>query len=105
MLPLDSFEALRSYVRGVLCDRADLDERTPLLETPLVRRGAECGVEFTLVGPRSYRLSAIYEVDANRILFYDHDLTRFQTTPVSGATLKTNGGGAGPVFKSMWSGK
>lgn len=84
MLELPTFEELRDFVHRTLCARAELDLSTPLLEAPLYRRGKVCGAEFTLLGARSCRLSAIWETIEGRILFYDQLLQRFQVSLVRG---------------------
>lgn len=84
MIHLPTFEELKQYARSVLCRRADLDLETPILESTLLRKGRPCGIEYVLLGPRSVRLSSIWEADGDRMLFYDHNLERFQVTQVKG---------------------
>ena len=106
MVRLTCFEDLEGWVRDVLCSRADLDSSTPLFRNVLKRKGRPCGVEFTLIAPRSVRLSAIWESFSNRVLFYDQNLDRFQVTPISGLSIEHL-----PVetqataLKSMWKGR
>lgn len=88
MIRLCEFEDLEGFVRQVLCHRADLDLSTPLVWMVLKKKGRPCGVEFTLVAPRSVRLSAIWEATSSRILFYDQNLDRFQVTTVSGLSIE-----------------
>lgn len=84
MVSIPTFEDLKEFVRNVLCHRADLDLLTPLMESTLWNRGEPCGIEYTLLAPRSVRLSAIWSSRENRLLFYDQNLDRFQVTPVAG---------------------
>lgn len=84
MIHLPTFEELKQYARSVLCRKADLDLETPLLDTTLLRRGKPCGIEYVLLGPRSVRLSSIWEAATDRLLFYDHNLERFQVTQIKG---------------------
>lgn len=84
MIKLPTFDALRDYVRSVLCQEADLELSTPMLEAALIRSGRHCGLEFILVGPRSVRLSSIWDALGGKILFYDQDLVRFLVTAVEG---------------------
>jgi hypothetical protein len=107
MIELPSFESLRRYVCRVLCDRADVVPATPLLETPLYRRGRPCGIEFTLLCPRTTRLSAIWETFEHRVLFYDQDLVRFQVTQVRGPELADLDQhlAQDPAVRSLWAGK
>lgn len=106
MVRLGSFEDLEDFVRQTLCCRADLDLATPLFRNVLKRRDRACGVEFTLIAPRSVRLSAIWESMSSRVLFYDQNLDRFQVTPVAGLSVEhipeTNDQVA---VKSMWKGR
>lgn len=107
MLQLPTFEDLRRYVRETLCARADLDQLTPLLESTLWHRGQPCGIEYTLLAPRSVRLSAIWSSRENRVLFYDQNLERFEVIPVAGPAsdeIPSRTREACPV-NSLWKGK
>ena len=106
MVRLTSFEELEGFVRDVLCSRADLDLSTPLFRNVLKRKGHPCGVEFTLVAPRSVRLSAIWESFSSRVLFYDQNLDRFQVSPVAGLSIEhLPMAEETVVLKSMWKGR
>ena len=107
MVQLPTFDDLRQYVLQVLCAQADLEIGAPLLESTLLRRGRPCGIEYLLFGPRSIRLSAIWEGLNQRILFYDHDLERFRTTSVNGpdASRLADRQTVNCAVKSMWKGK
>ena len=48
-----------------------------MTEQILVRTGTPCGIYFCLHGPRSLKVSAIWETDRNTILFYDSSGERF----------------------------
>jgi hypothetical protein len=72
---------LRDLVHRRLCDQEFLEPSVfPLTERILVRRGKPCGIFFSLHGPRSVRLTAIWETSGNRILFYNSAGERFQET-------------------------
>ncbi|MBX9655298.1 hypothetical protein K2Y11_16920 [bacterium] len=106
MVRLTSFEDLEGFVREVLCLRADLDLASPLFRNVLKRKGRPCGVEFTLVAPRSVRLSAIWESFSSRVLFYDQNLDRFQVTQVAGISIEHLPGDEEQIaVKSMWKGR
>jgi hypothetical protein len=78
---LDDLNALRRYVNETLCEKDQLQLNSfPISEQVLVRCGAPCGVYFCLHGPRSIRLTAIWETDRNMILFYGSRGERFRTT-------------------------
>jgi hypothetical protein len=54
-------------------------------ERILVRSGKPCGIYFCLHGPRSVRLTAIWEIERNTILFYGatgEKLSKTQLAPV-----------------------
>ena len=49
-------------------------------EQVLRRHGKPCGLHFTLNGPRSVRLSAIWDAIRHTVLFYDCTGERFHRT-------------------------
>lgn len=66
-------------VREMLLRKGDFDDATPMIETPIRRREAVVGTEFTLLAPRSVRLSAIWSAEDGKIHFYDSEGARFRT--------------------------
>lgn len=54
-----------------------LPERAELTESPLLRGDRVCGAQFVLHGPRSLRLTAIWDADRGRVLCYDARGERF----------------------------
>jgi hypothetical protein len=64
-------------------------------------------MEYLLFGPRSVRLSAIWEGTTQRVLFYDQDLQRFQVTRVQGPdpTLLDDYQPSDRYVRSVWAGK
>jgi hypothetical protein len=80
-LRFDSFAALRAYVEQTLCDREQLVPGAfPFTERVLTRGGKPCGRYFCVHGPRSVQVTAIWETDRNRLLFYDCAGHRFHKT-------------------------
>ncbi len=78
---LDDLLAIRRYVTETLCEKDQLEVNSfPLHEKVLVRSGTPCGVHFSLYGPRSLYLAAIWETDRNTILFYGSRGERFRKT-------------------------
>ena len=69
---IHNLEDLRRYITETL-SRFELlrPESSHLSLRLLTRSGKPCGVYFCLHGPRAVRLTAIWETDANTILFYD----------------------------------
>jgi hypothetical protein len=78
---IGSIDALRQYVNETLCKREQLELGAfPFREKLLVRGDRPCGLMFSVWGPRSLLISAIWETERNLILFYDAVGERFQTT-------------------------
>lgn len=75
---IDNLEQLRQYVQLTLCEHEQLEPGAfPLTERVLVRGGRPCAIFYCLHGPRAVKFSAIWETDANTVLFYGCDGQRF----------------------------
>ena len=73
-----SLDDLRSFIHVKLCEKENLlPDQFTLTEIPLTRCGSDCGLQFTLFGPRSIRLAAIWASDLNTIYFYDTNGIRY----------------------------
>lgn len=73
-----NLEDLRKYVHQTLCARENLlPDQSGLYESKLVRSGEECGRQFTVQGPRSVRLGAIWTTEHNQVYFYGTNGERF----------------------------
>ncbi|MFK7776669.1 MAG: hypothetical protein QM501_00940 [Gimesia sp.] len=69
---IQSLNELRSYIHTTLCAKENLlEEQFKMTEMVLKRRGRSCGLQFSIQGPRSVRLGAIWASDSNMIYFYD----------------------------------
>jgi hypothetical protein len=69
--PITDLENLRQYVHQTLCDQNDFELGAfPITERILVRGDNPCGIFFCLHGPRSVKITAIWETERNSILFY-----------------------------------
>jgi hypothetical protein len=69
---------LRSYVHRILCERENLlAEQFVTREQPLLTRGQITAYQFQLKGPRAIKLSAIWTLQQNAIIFYDTQGERF----------------------------
>lgn len=80
---LRNLNDLRTYVRHTLCDQNELEPTAfPVSERILVRSGRPCGIFFCVHGPRSVRLTAVWETDRNTILFYNSSGQRTLKTQV-----------------------
>ena len=88
----DSFEIrdlydLRQYVHNALCEQNELVSGAfSMTERILVRGKKPCGMYFCLHGPRSVKLTAIWETDRNRILFYGSNGQRLHKTQLTAAS-------------------
>lgn len=67
-----SLSDLRTFIHRTLCEKENLlTDQFRMTEMPLTRRGRCCGLQFSLDGPRSVRLGAIWTADHNTVYFYD----------------------------------
>ena len=87
---LQNLQDIRQYISNTL---SQIDLLQPdsyhLSEHLLMRNGKPCGLFFCLHGPRSVRLTAIWETDSNTILFYGSCGKRIQKTELKdGPTLE-----------------
>lgn len=70
-LQIQDLNDLRNYVHHTLCEQNQLEPGAfEVTERILVRGRRPCGVFFCLHGPRSVKLTAIWETERNTILFY-----------------------------------
>ena len=73
-----TLDDLRSYIHRELCQKENLlADQFTMTEMKLMRRSRECGLQFSLHGPRSVRLGAIWASDYNEIYFYDTQGCRY----------------------------
>lgn len=69
---IQSLNELRDYIHKTLCEKENLlEEQFKMTEMALRRRGRTCGLQFSIQGPRSVRLGAIWASDSNMVYFYD----------------------------------
>lgn len=70
-LHIQNLSDLRNFVHQTICDQNELEPSAfQVTERILVRGKQPCGIFFCLHGPRSVRLTAIWETDRNTVLFY-----------------------------------
>jgi hypothetical protein len=80
-LHIQDLSDLRQYVHHTICNQNQLEPGAfEVTERILVRNEQPCGIFFCLHGPRSVRLTAIWETDRNTILFYSSSGQRVQKT-------------------------
>ena len=71
-LQIDNLNDLRNYVHRTICEQNELEINAfQVTERILVRGERPCGIFFCLHGPRSVKLTAIWETDRNSVLFYN----------------------------------
>lgn len=76
---ISSLSELRNFVfRTMAKDHDLLLGAFPTSETVLrSANGSDCGVLFSLFGPRTVRITAIWEKKSNRVLFYGPNGSRY----------------------------
>jgi hypothetical protein len=85
-VPVHNLSELRQYVQSTLCHHNELEIGAyHVTERILVRNNQPCGLFFCLHGPRSVKLTAIWELERNTILFYGSDGQRQQKTQLTAA--------------------
>ena len=63
---------LHAHVHETLCARENLlADQFRTVAAPLTRAGKPCGCQYTLLGPRSVRLSAVWDGGKNCLFLYD----------------------------------
>jgi hypothetical protein len=78
---LHNLESLREYVNKVLCEFDQFEIGAfRMTERMLVRGDRPCGIFFCLHGPRSVKVTAVWETETSTILFYSSTGERFQRT-------------------------
>lgn len=74
---------LKKFVSRTLCQLNDFEEGVfQVTERKLVRCGQRCGIMFCLHGPRSVRLTAIWETVTNSVIFYGSTGEKIHRTAV-----------------------
>lgn len=69
---VENFEAVREFIREELCEKNQLEKDAfQMAERLLTRKGQPCGFYFCIYGPRSVRLTAVWDLQKGSILFYD----------------------------------
>lgn len=67
-----NLEQLRQFIHLTLCAKENLlADQFSITEMELIRRGRPCGMQFSLQGPRSVRLGAVWAADHNIVYCYD----------------------------------
>lgn len=68
----DNFDTVREFVRDELCEKNQLEKDAfQMSERVLTRNGKPCGFYFCIYGPRSVRLTAVWDLNKGSVFFYD----------------------------------
>jgi len=74
---------VRDFVYEILCQSNQLNPSCyPMTETPLLQRGTPRGVLFCLHGPRLVKLTAVWDLSDNQVVFYNAAGERYLSLPV-----------------------
>ena len=85
---IDNLPEIRTYVSRTLCQRNDFEEGVfQVTERILTKCGKLCGMFFCLHGPRSVKLTAVWETESNSIIFYGSSGEKFQKTMLANESL------------------
>lgn len=77
-IQIENVNHLRQLVSRTLCQQNDFEEGIFQITERLLTRGNKtCGIFFCLHGPRSVKLTAVWETERNTILFYGQGGERF----------------------------
>lgn len=69
--PINELDELRRFVFRQLCEENDFElDAYQTTEQVLQRNGRPCGMLFCLHGPRAVKLTAVWEMERNTVLFY-----------------------------------
>ena len=89
-LQIDNLTDLRAYIQNTICQQNELQAGAfDITERILIRGRRPCGIFFCLHGPRSVKLTAIWETDRNTVLFYSSSGERVCKTQLAQAPILT----------------
>lgn len=72
IVKVDEFQAVKQFVHEELCEKNQLErDAFEMSERVLTRHGKPCGFYFCIYGPRSVRLTAVWDLNRGAIFFYD----------------------------------
>jgi hypothetical protein len=78
-----TIDIVREFVREQLCERNQLEKDAfHMSQRVLTQRGDPCGFYFCIYGPRSVRLTAVWDLKRRLIFFYDSLGRRAESHPV-----------------------
>lgn len=63
---------VREIVQDEICERHQLEKNAfPMTERMIVRQGRPCGMFFCMHGPRSIRITAVWDMARQAVILYD----------------------------------
>lgn len=69
---IKTLDDLRNFIHVALCRKENLlEHHFPMTELELKRSGNCCGYQYILHGPRSVKLSAVFDQASSEVLLYD----------------------------------
>jgi hypothetical protein len=82
--PTVSFQRFCQHVESRLCQLGQLEPgQFPMTRRPVLRGGKSCGVYFCVHGPRSVKLTAVYDHRRKTTIYYGTDGVRKAQEPIS----------------------
>jgi hypothetical protein len=82
-VPSARIDTIREFVRDELCQKNQLEKDAfQMTERVLVRQGKPCGLFFCIYGPRSVRLTAVWDLQRSALFFYDSLGRRAASCPI-----------------------
>lgn len=79
----EKLDTIREFVRGELCENNQLErDAFQMTERLVMKQGKPCGLFFCIYGPRSVRLTAVWDVQRAAVIFYDSLGRRAASLPV-----------------------
>lgn len=83
-IEISNYHQLKQLVSHTLCRQNDFEEGIFQITERVLKKGDQvCGIFFCLHGPRSVKLTAVWDMESNAILFYSATGERFQRIRIS----------------------
>ena len=85
---LETLPQLRQFIAQTLCHQNDFEVGVfQITERVLTKKGSPCGIFFCLHGPRSVKLTAVWDSLKNTVLFYGSTGERFLKTELESSPM------------------
>jgi hypothetical protein len=80
----NNLHQIRTYIYNSICEHEQLEVGVySMTENLLKRRQSPCGICFCLHGPRNVKFTAIWDLEANTLLFYGANGERLRKISLS----------------------